>query len=131
MPFHVPSLPPVPPPVPAIGATPSAPLNHGLGWGGAIGTNLLTLDKYGQDVGAVAFGTNLTFQALKFLPFNQHAAWPVMLLVIAFGLFMLLTQGDWTASLRGAMPAAVQSAINYVTIKGVGGINLFPAAPDP
>ena len=130
MPLQLPTI-TAPPPEPAIGATPSAPLNNVMGLGGSLGTSLLTIDKYGLDVGAAAWGSNLAFQFVKFLPFNQHIWWPIILLVITFGILLLLNQGAWVPALRGAMPGAVQSAFNYELVKGVGGINAFPSAPDP
>lgn len=128
MPF---SLPAVAPPPPIQGATPSTPLNYGLGAGIAGGTQFLMNQQYGDEVGKASLLINLVFQLVKHLPFNQHFWYPFILAVLGIGLFIALAHGqDIEKAILNGGAAAFQSALNYHSLK-VAGINILPAAANP
>lgn len=138
----IPSIPtpaPLPPPPPAVGAIggtttvgglPTAPLNIGMGSAAAVGSAALTTSQLGVEVTEVSYGINLAFQFLKNFRFvDQHRWWPLILILLGVGAFMVLAQGDYiTAALKG-FAAAFQAALTYHSFK-IGGVNLLPSAPD-
>lgn len=125
---HLPAPPSVPPPAPAVGATPNAALNIGMGTAAAVGTNTLVASQLGQDVNQVAMGINLIFQFVKQFPkLNQHLWWPVIVLVLGVGAFFWMTQGDLFLSIKQGAAAAFQASMNYHSMR-VAGINLLPPA---
>ena len=127
----MPLIPTLPPPPEPHGITASAPLNVGLGATVAAGSNALTTAQFGVDVTGVAFAVNLAFQEIKKWEwFDQHRWWPITLLLLGVGLFLLMSQGDWTQAIPKGATAAVQAAINYGSQKATG-LGIFEPAADP
>ena len=127
----MPLIPTLPPPPEPHGITASAPLNVGLGATVAAGSNALTTAQFGADVAGVAFATNLAFQWLKQWEWlDQHRWWPLVLLGLGVGLFLVVSQGDWAQAIPKGATAAVQAAINYAGQKAAG-LSIFEPVADP